>query len=70
MAKKLTPGTKTTFIVGDYVTLINLGPMSGLKGKVVQVKGLINEKYVVKLTVNGKNTPPLKTRFLTRDKRN
>ena len=67
---KLTKGTKTTFIVGDLVTLINLGAMSGLKGEVVKVTGLINEKYVVKLKLNGKNTVPLKPRFLTRDKRN
>lgn len=70
MAKKLTPGTKTTFIVGDKVTIINTGIYSGLKGEVVQVKGLIKEKYVVKLTLSGKNTIPLKPRYLTRDKRN
>lgn len=70
MAKKLTPGTKTTFIVGDKVTIINTGIYSGLKGEVVQVKGLIKEKYVVKLTLSGKNTIPLKPRFLTTDKRN
>lgn len=70
MAKKLSPGTKNVFAVGDKVTLINLGAMSGLNGKVMHVKGLINKKYVVKLVVNGKNTQPLKPRFLTRDKRN
>lgn len=67
---RLTKGTKTTFIVGDKVTIINTGIYSGLKGEVVQVKGLVKEKYVVKLTLSGKNTIPLKPRFLTRDKRN
>lgn len=67
---KLTPGTKTTFIVGDKVTIINTGPYSGLKGEVVEVKGFIKEKYVVKLTVTGSKTIPLTARFLTRDKRN
>ena len=67
---RLTSGTKTTFIVGDKVTIINIGMYSGLKGEVVKVKGVFNEKYVVKLTISGKNTIPLKSRFLTRDKRN
>lgn len=67
---KLTPGIKTKFVVGDKVTIINTGVYSGLKGEVVEVKGLINEKYVVKLTVTGSKTIPLKPRFLTRDKRN
>lgn len=70
MAKKLSPGTKTTFILGDKVTIINIGAYSGLKGEVVEIKGLFKEKYVVKLTLSGKNTIPLKPRFLTRDKRN
>lgn len=67
---KLTPGTKTKFVVGDKVTIINIGIYSGLKGVVHKVKGLVNEKYVVRLTVTGDLTIPLKAQFLTRDKRN
>lgn len=64
---KHSKSTKTAFIVGDFVVCINLGPLTGVKGEVVQVKGLFNEKYVLKLE-SGKLTPPLAPRFLTRDK--
>lgn len=60
---------KTKFIVGDRVVIINVGAYTGAKGQVIEVKGLFNEKYVVKLT-NGAFTIPLKPRFLAKDKRN
>lgn len=61
--------TKTTFIVGDRVVLINLGPLTGMRGEVIQIKGLFPEKYVVEYAP-GKKTPPLRARFLAKDKRN
>lgn len=61
---------KTKFIVGDRVVLINLGPFTGIKGQVWEIKGLIGEKYVIKMDGTGKLTAPIKPRFLTRDKRN
>lgn len=61
--------TKTTFIVGDRVVFINLGPLTGLKGEVVEIKGLFKEKYVVEYAP-GKKSVPVSARFLAKDKRN
>lgn len=60
---------KTKFIVGDRVVVINVPGYVGTKGEIEEVKGLFSEKYVVKLP-NGKVTPPISPRFLTKDKRN
>lgn len=60
---------KTKFIVGDRVVIINVPGYVGTKGEIEEVKGLLNEKYVVKLP-NGKVTKPISARFLAKDKRN
>jgi hypothetical protein len=60
---------KTKFRVGDRVIVINVPGYIGTNGVVEQVKGFLNEKYVVKFP-NGKVTKPIPSRFLTKDKRN
>lgn len=60
---------KTKFVVGDRVVLINLGRYVGTKGEVEEVKGLFNEKYVIRLD-DGRLTIPVAPRYLAKDKRN
>lgn len=68
MARQPNPNRhKGNYKSGDRVVFINIGPFTGKKGMVLYKTGFFTKKYVVQLE-NGKRTPPVSERFLTRSK--